>query len=616
MSNKAIKIDEAPNLNLNKFSQDYLLRKYSEDKRPDFNDKFFKRTDNDIIIELEKVILSWQREKYFVLKVINFEVETSYSRIEEIVNRHNNERNKNKSQNKKRDEDNDYLNLKDSYTMLLIVDYYIEVFNTEGPNKDKKTKDTMQVLILVPRIVDDIFLYIKGNYYCPTYQISDGSIYNNSDKINSKNDVVVYKADRPIRIIRKINTLLTYDDNQVKCVMYTSLIFNKPGIAMRFIFAKFGLNHGLGFLGLNDIVIHKGLPFNDETKYLFKTNNIGIYVSVPKFIYDNDFMTQSAVATICSNITANIVYEEIFTVRYWVGTLTWNFKGNPDYDNGEKLLYNLETIYTIKRREILKLPDKDKSTIYHVLRWIMREFPELRVRDNVDIYYKRIVYGEYIALLYSAKLSKAVLDLSDMRRNNLTIDTIKRRIYTKPDLLLQYISKDSLKNHINRVNDNHAFTVLKASYKGVSGIGENSKNSIPDRYKNVHYSNAGVIDMTSSSATDPGMTTLLCPLGNVTEDGFFYDYKEPNGWEESYNEIMNNYYKLNNLRQVLAMEQSLLDKDSDYYVEQHMIIESLEILKRLIEPFKTLDSIPMVHIIPKHQLEESGSILYEQSDEG
>ncbi len=202
-----------------------------------------------------------------------------------------------------------------------------------------------------------------------------------------------------------------------------------------------------------------------------------------------------------------------------------------------------------------------------------------------------------------------------MRSNNLTIDTIKKRIYTKPDLLLQYISKDSLKNHVNRVNDNHAFTILKASYKGVSGIGENSKNSIPDRYKNVHYSNAGVVDMTASSATDPGMTTLLCPLGNIQPDGFFYDYKEPNGWEDSYNEIIDNYNKLINRKRAVEMEQSLLNKGSDYYVEQHMIIESLEILNRLIEPFKTLDKIPIVHIIPKYQLEESGSIVYEQSDE-
>lgn len=632
MANHSIRISDVPNIQTD-FSQDCILRKYGEDCRPPFNDKFFTRTDNDVIIELEKVILSWQKSKYFTIKVLSFHVETSHIKIEEMLRNHNNERNKNKSSSKKRGEINDseYINLKDSDVMLLVVNYYIEVFNKTGPNKDRETSKTLQVLILVPRIVDQYFLHIYGNYYCPTYQIVDGSIYNNSDKSQStqRRDMVSFKAERPIRILRKKQNLIEYDGTPVTgCVMYTCNILNSPGIVMPYFFAKFGLQHAMGFLGVDHIMLHRGLPANvvemSETHHVFSTMNQNIYISVPRVLFDNDYITQSIVCTLCKHIQENTSLTSLYTAEYWCKVIG-NSKNaiarkkkekidptelqNPK--NGERFLYKLESIYSIKNYELLKLPHEHKATIYHVIRWMIREFPNLRGRDNIDIFYKRIQYSKYIAMFYAAKLSTSIIRICEVRENILTLDFIERAIYTKPDMLLHAISKDSLKNNINRVNDNFAFTVLKASYKGVSNIGEKSKKQVSDRYRNVHYSHAGVLDMTSSSASDPGMTTLLCPLGNIEDDGFFYDYEEPNTWEEAYNELLANYHKSMQLQSMVIAENALLDKPTNYFCEEALMIDSITQMKRMLVPI--VDTRHLTSMVDEIAIDENGEIIYDEN---
>lgn len=600
--NKGIKIDDVENINKN-LDPMRIIRKFEEDKREPLKDIFFNfnRNDTDTITEIKKVILSCQRDQGFIIKVYNFETEEDPGKIDQII--YNHEMNRNKGIPV---QDLDYINLKDSDTILLIVDYYIEVFNTGGENKNIATNGTLRVLILIPRIVDKYFYKISGNTYSATYQIVDGSIYNNSDKINPKSDLVAFKTGRPIRVFRKKEKIKIID-GEIDCMVYTSSIINKPGYLMRYLFAKMGINDALAFMGIDCIYIYDKLPLEDDTLYIFPCKN-NIYITAPKYLYDNEILIQSAINTINKGIVSNTKYNEIFTVVYWVGVLSWSYNTIPDLDNGYTNLYKLEKIYDINTREKLKLPDKDKATIYNILFWIMKEFPDLRARDNTDMYYKRIRCSEYIALLYAAKLSESILNLADMRRNNLTVDLIKRRIYTNPNMLLQAMSKDSLININNRVNDNHGFLAIKASYKGEGGVGEKSKKSIGDKYRNVNYSDAGITDMTASSATDPGMTTLLCPMGNMQPDGFFYDYQEPNDWEKSYNELYNNYKNLNNLNEAIDVSNALLPH-RNYYLEKHMIIDSLAVMKRLIEPFN-VEPREFMHMKNEINLEESGLITY------
>lgn len=585
------------------FSADRIMRKISEDCREDFNERFFERSDDENILELKKIILSCQREEGFLLKVINFTTVTNQEEIDEILWKHDMERPVNSRSKIK----HECINLKDSSCNLLIVNWYMEVYGTEGENRDKPKKGTMEVLILVPRVINRIFYRISGNEYAATYQIADGSVYNNSTKKNAKSYMLSFKSLRPVRIYRYIDAVTTVDGIKLNSVLYTSNIQNKLAYAMKYILAKFGLHDAMAFMNIKYVDI---LPPNsavqvDDDNYLFQCKNSAL-VRVPKIIYDNEVMVQSFVSTLIKSIVNGTSYGDMFTPDYWVAALAEN-KGKINYDKGLNILADLEFIYDIRTREDLRLPDGDKSTIYHVIYWMMKEFPILRARSNTDIYYKKLQSSYYLACLYSSKLSKAVLKLSNMRRNDITIDSVKSRIYTKPDILLYNMTSDPLINYNNRVNDNYAFTALKWSFKGTGGIAENSNNSIQDIYKNVDVSHAGVLDMTASSATDPGVAGLICPMTPLTDNMFFYDYEEPNNWEASFDELIRSYEELKGIRQAIEMiPGNVITKDD--IANHHMVVESIESLKRLAAPFVKLElECPIVMIDQPEEISIKGN---------
>lgn len=78
-----------------------------------------------------------------------------------------------------------------------------------------------------------------------------------------------------------------------------------------------------------------------------------------------------------------------------------------------------------------------------------------------------------------------------------------------------------------------ALTALKFTYKGISGLGE-SGGSVQKIYRYVDPSYLGILDLTTSSNSDPGMSGMICPLTSLYNDHSFSEYSEPNTWRENY----------------------------------------------------------------------------------
>ena len=164
-----------------------FIRKFNDENRKIFNDELFERNDDEIIEELKKVILSCERHKYFILKVQKFTVIEDYPTIIRMLREQENI----KSDSKDKDFNKyDYIALKDSDIKLLVVDYFIKV---KYPKKEGHGEKNLRVLIMVPRFVDKYYFKIFGNYYCPKYQIVDGSTYNNANS-NAKCQNVTFKS--------------------------------------------------------------------------------------------------------------------------------------------------------------------------------------------------------------------------------------------------------------------------------------------------------------------------------------------------------------------------------------------------------------------------------------
>lgn len=562
-------------------NQAAIMHEYNATHREKFNNELFERNDQDIIDALKQVILSCQRTTNAVIRVIDFEVINNYEQIKSILRSCENARiKKSKILNSY-----DYIDLKDSDIYLLKVNYYI---------KAKDGSSVLTVYIALPRFVNKYYFRIAGNDYYAMYQVVDNSTYNNSMASSTKRQTVTLKTIfMPIRIYREVVTLTQRNGEAVKAIYYPSVIFNKKLSAIKYIMAKLGYNDSLEFLGYRNFItiISKSYPEHikrDYNKnYYFNTLSDDIIIEVPKMIFDNDYTFQSLVVTIVDSILKETTANDIFSNDFWIISLGGDFK-NYSTKKGEAVLNSLESIYDSITYNDIKLPPEKKQTIYHIILWMLREFPRLRVKDNLNLSFKKVRIAEYIASMYVAKLSRGIYRIADSGPN-VTLNQIRKALNILPLALLHNICKCNLVNYKNGVNDLDSIYAIKFSYKGISGIGDNNKGkSVPDTYRMIHPSHIGRIDLDTSSASDPGMSGILCPHTNLYGDKMFSDVVEPDEWEKEFAELMDNFKKINSLKEVMQLEKRVLNIDNP--IRTQMVEESQKIINGYIYPMKMVIS--------------------------
>ena len=569
-----------------------LIKSYNEKNKEKFNPEFFMRDENLIIEELKKIILSCQRDNIFTLKVLGFTVIDDYDQIVNTLRNYENEQNKNKKN--KKENPYDFINLKDTDMKLLIVKYYI---------KGKDGEEILDVIIAVPRVVNKFCFRISGNLYIPMYQIVDGSTYNNATSSNSKCLAITLKtAFMPIRLFKKPIMIRTYDNKEVTCNMYVSRIFNKMFNVCKYIFGKYGFYGALKMMGVDQCISlsqsSKGEPFYSFEKY-------GIYINVPQSIFDADASVQSMVLAIYQCIRKDTVFEEMFTNDYWLRMLGCEFNIDTA-EKGESVLVSVESIYDIKTMEDIRLPWENKKDIYQILKWMVQEFDALMAKDNLDLSMKKIRCESYIASLYATKISTGIYRVTNSnQRNGVTKDAIKKAICILPMYLISSISKCNLVNYKDIVSDLDSLIVLNATYKGIAGFGENSSNSVPESYRYVYPSHLNRLDLDASKKSDPGISISLTPFCQLY-DGYFSDYKEPNQWNETFNEIVNNYKASVGLKEVLTFQQEVLGENKDKEIEAAN--ENIKVMKSLMRPLYFAESTS-THVPVGISIDGSG-ILY------
>lgn len=572
------------------------------------NPVLFQRSEDDIIEELKKVILSCERcNEFFRIKVNGFSVVEDYSEINKILYDYYEHSVRNKSKTKKRDNPYAGINLNDSDIKLLIVDYFVEVFNKNNAtmypfsSKPIPTEENFKVIIAVPRIVDKYYFKINGIMRSTLYQIVDGSTYNNSNSSSSIPNISFKIVFMAVRVFRYYLTLETVDGQEVRLTQYMSNIFSKTTTACKYILAKYGFNGTMDFLGIKDVFITR-TPIENPNMYCFyRADNI--YISAPKYLVDNDLMTQTFIASVYLSLIPGMDYEQCFNNKFWTRSLGGDFNGTqPDkmlaildgsdntitdtYSKGCSILDSFENIYDISTKESIRLPEEEKATMYHILRWILREFNNLRKKNNLDVSIKKIRFAEYIASIYAIKVARGIYRVADMN-SKITTSSIRRAIKTDPMFLLNSISKSnksSLAPYRNIVSDMDSIVALKFTYKGIAGLGERSDKSIPDIVRYVHPSHLGILDLDSSSDGNPGITGTISPFTSMY-DSYFSDYEEPNTWEEKYAEMYKEYKRVNGIKEAIIFKQQVLDLTEEDKEKLVVAEEVSAAMKQIINPY-------------------------------
>lgn len=563
---------------------DQFMYDYNNSTKEKFNDYWFDRNDNDLIEGMKKVILSCERDKYFVLKVISFDVIKDYEEIQQTLYSYYSKKTKN---GKPIDNEYDYITLRDSDIMILKVRYYIRI-NTPPridtkTGKPEQTEGEVDVLIALPIYVNKYYFRIMGNYYSPVFQIVDGSTYNNGTTSNARLQSITLKTQfMPIKMYREyydVTDMVTKETRRAS--LFTTYVFTKKTDAIKFILGRYGFTGAMEFLELEGVYIQSsdlGEPMDQNTFYNFEDKQNKVIVSVVKKLFD-DHVTQSFVLTVLKSLKKLNSFDEIFDPRYWTKTLGSDFQ-SATLEKGIPVLDSIESIYDIGTMQSIRLPMEDKKDSYCIIRWMMREFAYLRNRDNLDISTKHPRKAdEYLPAIYAMKLSRGIYRISD-KGKQVTFQDILRVIDTPPNYILKNINVTNLVDYVDLVNDNDAELALSYTYKGISGLGDQGSGSaVPLIYRSVHPSHLGKVDLDSSSNSDPGLSGLICPMAKIY-NGNFSEYSEPNEWPMTYNQLMSELHDLYGMNQAIEMKKRLgLSYD---YVKEDMVKETISSYKRFI----------------------------------
>ena len=108
----------------------------------------------------------------------------------------------------------------------------------------------------------------------------------------------------------------------------------------------------------------------------------------------------------------------------------------------------------------------------------------------------------------------------------------------------------------------------------------------------------------SSSASDPGMSGMICPLTKLY-DKSFSDYEEPNTWEEQFSKLMDEYHKVSGKKQMLDFKESVLGQE----VDKSNVVDSLNSMRLLVDTVYRAEKESFNTSI--FNLEDGGFIVYE-----
>ena len=259
-------------------NQAQFMRQFNEANREQFNPELFQRDNQEMIDVIHKILLSCEADKYYTLKLISFNVITNYEEIYNTLRAHEESR---RRKNSKTENSFDFINIKDTDIILIKVVWFIRHNGIERIETENGTKEVLdpqknlEVLIAVPRYVKGYYFRLSGNYYNTTYQIVDGSTYNNTNARQSKVDTNTLKTNfSPIRIFRSFRDLVDVNTKEtIKTIEYNSIIFKNTVNAYHYLLAFMGLYGLAQFLEINCVQV-TSYPFEHPDYYCFKKHNI------------------------------------------------------------------------------------------------------------------------------------------------------------------------------------------------------------------------------------------------------------------------------------------------------------------------------------------------------
>lgn len=512
------------------------MRKYLKDYVSEFETELNipLMTKSDDLPLVEYIKDTWKSlEIVKNIHIVKFEYSEDESGIN--VNRHIFKRDKKKR--KKERYDYKFVN-DDRYGCLTVyIQITLDEDNPETGNRVIRRK-LLKKQMLLPLQDEDGYYFIKGKRYRLIYQLVEKSTYTSKSTVTLKSLMPVSVKRNPSSIstmgslgskyISKSSTEKTCDTGmEFKIPVYNVFVFRKEIPIILFYMAN-GLDWALGYLGVNDIIkFIKDLNNIDNEKNLYFQISTKCHIEVNKDLFLKYPYIQSIVGGLLHVCTNRTSIQDLHDKKIWIKKLS----NNNTIEKGEDILVFFNRMLDETSKKILKLNHFSKDDIYAILRWMMQNYNELRKKDNMDLNNKRLRCNEYIAHLLTAEFSKRIGSIMSAG-NKVTMDNFIDAFKFSGSLLIQKMHSSGILTFDDNINDMDFFSSFKYTIKGPHSLGGKNANNISTRYRGLHPSYLGNIDLLVCGNSDPGTSGILTPFGKI-KGLYFDDSNEPNDFEYS-----------------------------------------------------------------------------------
>ena len=368
------------------------MLKYLKDFVGDYEDHLnvdlmTKAADGNLV---DYVIDAWKSlEVVKYIKFLGYDFNTRESTID--INKHIFKRNKNVPKKLQYD----YKIINDDRVGLLTVHLLISI--TEKDPKtglDRIREKYIHKDMLIPLADERGYLHINGKPYYLIYQLLEKSTYTTLTS-------TVIKSLMPIVIKRVPCVHEDVDGNSYMMPLFRTFVFHRETDIMLFIASNFGIEYGLIYLKVHNII--KLIPSLDERKdtCLYFQVSSKCFIEVDKDMFDKWSYVQSVVSGLLEILTTRFDLTQIDNKEQFIKKLT----PSNTLEKGLDTLTSFNRMLDETTKKVLKLDDYHKKDVYSIIRWAMMEFNSLRMKDNLSLENKRLRCYEYIASLLTQEFS-------------------------------------------------------------------------------------------------------------------------------------------------------------------------------------------------------------------
>ena len=259
--------------------------------------------------------------------------------------------------------------------------------------------------MLIPLQDEDGYYFIKGKKYYIIYQLCDKSTYTSSSSVTLKSLMPIAVKRSSISEDDFVKSETTQEDirgNKYLLPVYNVFVFKKE-IPILLFYAANGMQWALSYLGLDE-VIHflPDLSKSNHDKNLYFQISSKCYIEVNKELFLKYPFIQSVVGSLLFITSNRTTVDDLYNNTNWIKKLS----NNNTVEKGNDILIFFNRLMDETTKKILKLNSHNKDDVYAILRWIMQNFNNLRMKDNLSLDNKRLRCNEYIASLLTKEFSR------------------------------------------------------------------------------------------------------------------------------------------------------------------------------------------------------------------